>query len=154
MVRVPAGLLGREVELGRVAVTADAIAAYARAVGDEIADPGVDAPPTFCLAMRRGMTPEVALPPDMFGVYGGHDLELHHPIRAGQTYRITGRVADVYEKVGRSGTLTVVVREATIWDATGAAAAHVVERQVVRQRPGAAGALPKKSIGGRIERVE
>jgi hydroxyacyl-ACP dehydratase HTD2-like protein with hotdog domain len=111
------------------------IANYAHAVGDTpaVAD---EAPPTFCLSMRRGMTPEVTLPPDMFGVYGGHDLEFHHPIRAAEQYRISGKIADLYEKIGRSGTLTVVVREAAIRDNRGNVAARIVERQIVRQRPG------------------
>ena len=136
MIEIPAELLGREVELGTVTVTAEMIAAYAAAVGDPCADTAAEeAPPTFCLALRRGMTPEIALPPELFGVYGGHDLEFHRPIRAGVAYRISGRIADVYEKIGRSGTLMIVVREATIRDATGQVAARIVERQIVRQRP-------------------
>lgn len=140
MITIPADLLGREVDLGTVTVTAEMIAAYVTAVGEVSAEPrpADEAPPTFCLALRRGMTPDVQLPPDMFGVYGGHDLEFHHPIRAGGTYRITGRITDVYEKIGRSGTLTVVVREATIRDGTEQVAARIVERQIVRRRPSAA----------------
>ena len=136
MLHVPEDLLGREVELGRVTVTTAMIANYVHAVGDTLAASG-EAPPTFCLSMRRGMTPEVQLPPDTFGVYGGHDLEFHQPIRAGERYRITGTIAEVYEKIGRSGTLTVVVRDATICDRTGTLAARIVERQIVRKRPAA-----------------
>jgi hydroxyacyl-ACP dehydratase HTD2-like protein with hotdog domain len=134
MLHLPEGLLGREIELACATVTAEMIAGYAQAVGDTPAASG-EAPPTFCLSMRRGMTPEVRLPPDMFGVYGGHDLEFHQPIRAGEQYRVTGKIVEVYEKIGRSGTLTVVVREAVIRDASGAIAARIVERQIVRQRP-------------------
>jgi len=145
MIKIPAELLGREVELGMVTVTTEMIAAYAAAVGDPCADTGAaaEAPPTFCLALRRGMTPEIPLPPELFGVYGGHDLEFHRPIRAGETYRISGRVADVYEKIGRSGTLTIVVREATIRDVTGQVAARIVERQIIRQRPGIRSTPPR-----------
>jgi acyl dehydratase len=139
MLHVPDKLLGREVELARVTVTAEMVANYVHAVGDTLADGDV-APPTFCLSMRRGMTPAVTLPPDMFGVYGGHDLEFHHPIRAGEEYRITGKIAEVFEKIGRSGTLTVVVREALICDRSGTLAARIVERQIVRKRPPAAAA--------------
>jgi len=135
MLHVPAGLLGREVELACVTVTAEMIASYAHIVGDVPARSG-EAPPTFCLSMRRGMTPEVQLPPDTFGVYGGHDLEFHQPIRAGVQYRVTGRITEVYEKIGRSGTLTVVVREAMICDDGGTLAARIIERQIVRKRPG------------------
>jgi hydroxyacyl-ACP dehydratase HTD2-like protein with hotdog domain len=134
MLPIPEGLLGREVELVRLDVTTDMIANYASAVGDTPAASGA-APPTFCIAMRRGMTPEVTLPPDMFGLYGGHDIEFHRPIRAGESYRVTGKLAEVYEKIGRSGTLTVVVREALISEHNGTLAARIVERQIVRQRP-------------------
>ena len=137
MLHLPDGLLGREIELACMTVTAEMIAGYAHAVGDTPAATG-EAPPTFCLSMRRGMTPEVQLPPDTFGVYGGHDLEFHQPIRAGEQYRVTGKIVEVYEKIGRSGTLTVVVREAVICDDGGTVAARIVERQIVRQRPGAA----------------
>lgn len=143
MLHIPESLLGREVELGCITVTAEMIASYAEAVGDTPAVSG-EAPPTFCLSMRRGMTPEVTLPSDMFGVYGGHDLEFHHPIRAGEQYRIAGKIADVYEKIGRSGTLTVVVREAAIRDSRGTLAAQIVERQIVRQRPETAAAATLK----------
>lgn len=136
MLHIPEELLGREVELASVTVTAEMIANYAHAVGDTAPTSG-EAPPTFCLSMRRGMTPDVPLEADMFGVYGGHDLEFHHPIRAGERYRITGRIAEVYEKIGRSGTLTVVVREADIRDQAGEVAAKITERQIVRKRPDA-----------------
>lgn len=134
MLHIPEELLGREIELASVTVTAEMIANYAHVVGDTPPTTG-EAPPTFCLSMRRGMTPSVSLEADMFGVYGGHDLEFHHPIRAGERYRITGRIAEVYEKMGRSGTLTVVVREAEIRDHAGEVAARIVERQIVRKRP-------------------
>jgi len=136
MISVPRDVLGRDVDLGRVRVTAEMIAAYRAAVGDT-AVPGKEneAPPTFCLALRRGMTPAIELPPHLFGVYGGHDLELHRPIRAGEVYHISGNISDVYEKMGRSGVLTVVVRAALIRDAVGRLAVRIVERQIIRRRP-------------------
>jgi N-terminal half of MaoC dehydratase len=134
---IPDGLLGREVDLGTVTVSVDMIAAYAQAVGDAeiLAGPLREAPPTFCLSLRVGMTPEIPLPADMFGVYGGHDLEFHSPIRAGETYHVRARIEDVYEKSGRSGALTMIVRKATICDGTGMVVARITERQVVRRRP-------------------
>jgi hydroxyacyl-ACP dehydratase HTD2-like protein with hotdog domain len=85
------------------------------------------------------MTPTLELPPHLFGVYGGHDIEFHAPIRAGEQYHLSGRISEVYEKIGRSGVLTVVVREATIHDAAGRLAARIVERQIIRQRPAVSG---------------
>jgi len=135
--KVPDGLLGREVDLGSVAVTVDMITKYAQAVGDETTLAGTlrEAPPTFCLAVRGGMTPELQLPPDVFGVYGGHDLEFHQPICAGHVYTVSTRLVDVYEKSGRSGALTVVVREAMIRDENGKPVAAITERQILRQKP-------------------
>lgn len=135
MISIPHELLGREVDLGKVRVTEEMIAAYRAAVGDPTGSLN-EAPPTFCLALRRGMTPSLDLPPHLFGVYGGHDIEFHTPIRAGKQYRLSGRISEVYEKIGRSGVLTVVVREATIHDDAGRLAARIVERQIIRQRPG------------------
>ncbi len=137
-INVPAGLLGREVDLGAVAVTADMIANYARTVGDEATLAGLlhEAPPTFCLAVRGGMVPEVPMPPDVFGVYGGHDMEFHQPIRAGHVYTVSARLTDVYEKSGRSGALTVVVREVAIRDEGGQPVARITERQILRHKPG------------------
>jgi len=143
LVQVPHGLLGREVPQGRIEVTTDMIAAYARAVGDEatLAAGCVEAPPTFCLVLRRGFEPELPLPSDVFDVHGGHDLELLAPIRAGQAYAVSARLVDVYEKSGRSGALTVIVREAVVREVDGPVVARIVERQIVRKRPaGAAGA--------------
>lgn len=136
MIDISDGLLGREIELGEIAVTADMIAAYREATGAPPATaPNEEAPATFCLALRSGMRPEVALPPGYFGLYGGHDLEFLRPIRAGNVYRISGRLAAVYDKSGRSGTFTVIVREAIIRETSGAVAARIIERQILRRIP-------------------
>jgi hypothetical protein len=139
MIAIPDNLLGREIEVGQVTVTSEMIEAYVTNVGDPLAEtePLVEAPPTFCLVLPRGTPEIVKLPADMFGVYGGHDLEFHRPIRAGESYHITTCLTDVYEKIGRSGTLTVVEREAKIRDTTGQLVARIVERQIVRLRPAA-----------------
>jgi len=138
MISIPPGLLGRDFDLGAVRITPEMIGSYADVVGDRAAleGPMREAPPTFCLFLHRGMRPEVELPPDFFGVYGGHDIELHQPLRAGESYHLHARLADVYEKSGRSGALTVIVREARIEDAAGQIAVCITERQIVRARPG------------------
>jgi acyl dehydratase len=130
-------LRGRELDLGEVTVTAEMIARYMEAVGDETSPalPHGEAPPSFCLALRGGMIPHIQLPPDRFGVYGGHDLEFHRPIRAGERYHLTGRITDVYDKMGRSGALTIIAREVLIRDSGGRTVARIIERQIVRQRP-------------------
>ena len=137
MLRVPHDLLGREVDLGEIRVTSDMIGAYMRAVGDPATSttPLLEAPPTFCLAVRRAASPSVPLPADMFSVHGGHDLEFHQPIRAGERYAIRGCVADVFDKMGRTGRLTVIVSEVRITDGRGTLATRLLERMIVRPRP-------------------
>ncbi len=135
MIPIPDALIGRECDLGSTTVTAEMIAAYMTAVGNPPAEPPTIAPSTFCLALRRGMVPEIQLPAGVFAVYGGHDLEFLHPIRAGETYHTAARIAEVYEKMGRSGALTIIVRAATVRDVTGRPVARITERQVLRRAP-------------------
>ena len=134
LVTVPDELRGIDVDFGTVTVTAETIAAYVDAVG---APPSIngEAPGTFCVTLRRGMTPPVPVPANAFTVYGGHDLHFFAAIRAGQTYRITARITDAFEKSGRSGRFAVIMREANIATTDGRPVARIIERQIVRPRP-------------------
>lgn len=138
-------LLGKEVELGTFPVTAEAIRAFAEAVGDlnplyldraaarQAGYPEVIAPPTFCMHLRGGrMLPEVPLPPGMVSLHAGQELEFYDEILAGQTYTATAKVTEVYEKTGRSGPLGVIVREMTIRNAAGSPVVVLRERQIIR----------------------
>jgi acyl dehydratase len=138
-------IVGREADLGRVDVTADAIEAYLRWAGDtprlralSNSPFPLEAPPTFCLSLYRGMTPAVELPDGCFAMYGGHDIEIHRPIRAGDSLHVRARITDVFEKSGRSGTLTVVVRQVSMRDDRGFEVTSVAERQMIRRRQDAA----------------
>ena len=145
MIKLDPDLLGKEVALGAFPVTAEGIRAFAEAVGDlnplyldaeaarQAGYPGVIAPPTFCLQMRGGrMLPEVPLEPGIVGLHAGQELEFFDEIYAGQTYTATARVAEVYEKTGRSGPLGVIVREVTIKDSGGRVVVVLREREMVR----------------------
>ncbi len=133
------------VQLGPVTVTAKDIQSFAEAMGDlnplytdvETARaagyPDVIAPPMFCMRMRGGkLLPEVPLPSGLMSLNAGQELEFHAEIIAGQTYTITARVADVYEKTGRSGPMEIIVRESTITDTEGRTIVTIRERQIVR----------------------
>ena len=50
-------------------------------------------------------------------VHGEQEFEYACPIRAGETLTLTGRIADIYEKTGSSGTLDFVVLETEARDA-------------------------------------
>ena len=109
--------IGRDVDLGSVVVTADRIRQYAAAVGDNAISerrPLRVAPLGFALALRGGPLPAVELAADTVSVHGGHAITSHRPLTAPGVYRIQARVADVFEKNGRSGALTVIARRAEI----------------------------------------
>lgn len=145
MIHFDPHLLGKEVELGTFPVTAEAIRAFAEAVGDlnplyldraaahQAGYPDVIAPPTFCMHLRGGrMLPEVPLAAGMVSLHAGQELEFYDEILAGQTYTATAKVTEVYEKTGRSGPLGVIVREMTIRNAAGSPVVVLRERQIIR----------------------
>lgn len=135
----------RHVRLAPVTVTADDIRDFARAVGDlnplyldrqaarAAGYPDVIAPPMFCMRLRGGkMLPEVPLPAGSMSLHAGQEIEFHGEIVAGRTYTLSARVADVYEKTGRSGPMSIIVRETRIADTDGRLVASIRERQIVR----------------------
>ena len=132
-------MIGRRLSTGTATVTAEHVAGFARALGDE--NPlyldaaaagrgpfGVPvAPPTYPIAF---MTQAMAGGMDTFQelglnfmtlVHGEQEFEYRRPIRAGETLTLTGRIADIYEKTGGSGTLDFVVLETEARDAGGEA---------------------------------
>lgn len=130
-------LIGRVLATSTAEVTAEAIVAFARAVGDldplyvdpEAAARGpygaLVAPPTFPIAfmaqsMADGFETFMQLGLDFTTlVHGEQEFEYRRPIKAGERLTLTGRVADVYEKQGRQGMLDFVVIETTGTDAAG-----------------------------------
>jgi acyl dehydratase len=145
MIKLDPDLLGKEMTVGTFSVDAEQIRAFAEAVGDlnplyldtetarQAGYPNVIAPPMFCMQMRGGrMVPDVALEPGLVSLHAGQELEFYDEICAGQTYTTTAKIAEVYEKTGRSGPLGVIVREVTIKDTAGRAVVLLRERQMVR----------------------
>jgi acyl dehydratase len=130
-------MIGRVLSTGSATVTAEHVAGFARALGDP--NPlyvdanaaargpfgGIVAPPTYPIAfmtqaMAGGMDTFLELGLNfMTLVHGEQEFEYRRPIRAGETLTLTGRIADVYEKTGGSGTLDFVVLETEATDADG-----------------------------------
>ncbi len=128
-------MIGRVLSTGSATVDADHVAEFARALGDP--NPlyvdenvarrgpfgGLVAPPTYPIAfmtqaMAGGMDTFLELGLNfMTLVHGEQEFEYARPIRAGETLALTGRIADVYEKTGSSGTLDFVVLETEARDA-------------------------------------
>ncbi len=145
MIKLDPSQIGQETLLATVTVTAEEIRRFAEAVGDlnplyldaEAARTAgysdVIAPPLFCMKMRGGrMRPDVPLEPGYASLHAGQDLEFVDEIYAGQTYTITAKVAEAYEKTGRSGPMGFIVREVAIKNASGRVVVTLKERQIVR----------------------
>ena len=62
----------------------------------------------------------------------GIDLELDKPIRVGDRIRVVSEVKEVYEKTGRTGTMTFVVVRSTLTNQDGELIAHVDHRMMRR----------------------
>ena len=125
-------MIGRILSTGTATVAAEHVAAFARALGDlnpryldSGGSSGVVAPPTYPIAfmtqaMAGGMDTFLELGLNfMTLVHGEQEFEYLRPVRAGETLTLTGRVADIYEKTGSSGTLDFVVLETEAKDAEG-----------------------------------
>jgi acyl dehydratase len=131
-------MIGRVLSTGSATVGAENVADFARALGDPnplyvdaaAARRGpfgaLVAPPTYPIAfmtqaMAGGMETFLELGLNfMTLVHGEQEFEYARPIRAGETLTLTGRIADIYEKSGSSGTLDFVVLETEARDAGGA----------------------------------
>ena len=131
-------MIGRVLSTGSATVQAEHLTAFARALGDEhplYVDPeaarngpfgALVAPPTYPIAfmtqaMAGGLETFLELGLDFTTlVHGEQEFEYARPARAGETLTLIGRIADVYEKAGSSGTLDFVVLETEARDAYGA----------------------------------
>lgn len=121
-------MIGRPLSTGSATVTAEHVAAFADALGDKnprYRGPDAVAPPTYPIAfmtqaMSGGMDTFLELGLNfMTLVHGEQEFEYVRPVKAGETLSLKGRIADVYEKVGSSGTLDFVVLETEATDAAG-----------------------------------
>jgi len=121
-------MIGRPLSTGSATLTAEHMAAFADALGDKnprYRGPNAIAPPTYPIAfmtqaMSGGMETFLALGLNfMTLVHGEQEFEYVRPVKAGETLTLKGRIADVYEKVGSSGTLDFVVLETEAADAAG-----------------------------------
>ena len=128
-------LIGREGKPSTAEVVAEEVAAFARAVGDLnplYVDPtaaaksrfgAVLAPPTFPIRMGAAAgDPDLFLALDLNYaslLHAEQEFEWFRPLVAGEKVTITGRVGDMWEKQGKSGTLDFVVLEQIARDAKG-----------------------------------
>ncbi|HSQ01168.1 MAG TPA: MaoC family dehydratase N-terminal domain-containing protein [Candidatus Dormibacteraeota bacterium] len=102
-------------------VTTEQIVAYATACGETDPRwtqpvPGLVAPPTFALSLRGKHFMPKHLPTNLGrnAFDAGKDIEIGAPVVAGDVLTATSTVHDVYEKTGRSGSMTFVVFRTTV----------------------------------------
>jgi acyl dehydratase len=142
-------LVGTELPPFAVTVERGKIKEFARALGDlnpfylddEVgrASPWGDiiAPPTFPISFRdeRAGTAALlaALGTDISRVlHGEQEVELHRPIRPGETFLCRTTIVDMYEKSGRSGPMAFVVRETAVVDRADEVVARLRHVTVIR----------------------
>ena len=132
-IQINHGLKGKEYPPYTVTIERGRIKDFARAIGDtnpfyvddrlgaasEFGD--VIAPPTFPITFRdEGFDTNAFLQElgtDISRIlHGEQEFELHRPIRPGETFVCRPRVADIYEKSGKSGAMAFVVRETAVTD--------------------------------------
>jgi len=122
-------MIGRELSTGSARVDAPHVAAFARALRDpNPAYTGPDAttaPLTYPIAFMAQALAGGSSTFDELGlnfmtlIHGEQEFEYIRPVRLGETLTLTGRVGDIYEKTGSSGTLDFVVLETEARDAEG-----------------------------------
>jgi len=128
-------LIGREGKPSTAEVVAEEVAAFARAIGDlnplyvdaaaaaKSRFGAVLAPPTFPIRMGAAAgDPDLFLALDLnFAslLHAEQEFEWLRPLVAGEKVTITGRVGDMWEKQGKSGTLDFVVLEQIARDGKG-----------------------------------
>jgi hydroxyacyl-ACP dehydratase HTD2-like protein with hotdog domain len=136
-----ADLIGRvfdETEFGPIGVSE--VIEFNTALGETAAcyrEPGPElrAHPTFCVKFRGRKGFPDDFPAHLLGRMSfdaGKDIALGEPIRPGDTVRVATSVYDIYEKTGRTGTMTFVVVRFALSNQRGAHVATIDNRMMYR----------------------
>lgn len=148
-IQINTSIKGKEYAPYVVHVERGKIKEFARAIGDlspfylddEVgrASPWGDviAPPTFAITFKDEKADTGSMLKDLGTdisriLHGEQEFEHWKPIRPGDTLLCRTRIADIYEKSGKSGPMAFVVRETTITDADNDVVAKVRGITVVR----------------------
>lgn len=132
MVEFDRSIIGIEYELGTYQVTREDIIRFSKAhkesnpvFFDEKAamESGFDdviAPPSFFnqIVLPEGY-PDIRIEHGTLELFAGQELEQRRPIKPGDVITVKSKLADIYEKTGRSGAMVFVTREATYTDQNG-----------------------------------
>jgi acyl dehydratase len=140
-----ASVIGQEFDRYTYEVTREDIAEFATSLGEtnplytdeEYAGTtpygGIIAPPTFCVTFRSYATmPDLKLNYGKRGFDGGKECQFLAPIRPGDSITGVDRIAEVYEKTGRSGNMIFIVRESELTNQRGEKVA-VIRQSLIRR---------------------
>jgi acyl dehydratase len=140
-----ASVVGQEFDRYTYEVTREDIVAFAASLGEtnplytdeEYAATtpygGIIAPPTFCVTFRSYATmPDLKLNYGKRGFDGGKECQFFAPIRPGDSITGVDRIAEVYEKTGRSGNMIFVVRESEMTNQHGEKVA-LIRQSLIRR---------------------
>ncbi|WP_179137457.1 FAS1-like dehydratase domain-containing protein [Candidatus Entotheonella palauensis] len=145
MLEYDESVIGREFDRYRYEVTQEQIVEFATSLGEtnplytdefyakDTPYGGIIAPPTFCVSFRsEAPMPELKLSYGKRGFDGGKECRFVKPIRPGDTITGVDRIAEVYEKTGRSGNMIFIVRESEFTNQDGDTVA-VIRQSLIRR---------------------
>jgi acyl dehydratase len=95
---------------------------------------GLIAPPTFAVSLRGKHFMPREMPKNLGrnGFDAGKDIEIGAPIRPGDELTASSTVHDIYEKTGRSGTMTFIVFRTEVTNQRGETVAIVDQKMMFR----------------------
>jgi acyl dehydratase len=140
-----ASWIGKEFDRYTYQVTKEEVIEFAQSVGET--NPlytdeayakttpygGLIAPPTFGVVFRsRAHMPELRLNYGKRGFDGGKECHFFAPVRPGDTITGVDRIAEVYEKTGRSGSMIFIVRESELTNQRGEKVA-IIRQSLIRR---------------------
>ncbi|MCX6020506.1 MAG: MaoC family dehydratase N-terminal domain-containing protein [Chloroflexi bacterium] len=137
-------VLGVEVEVGMLEVTAEAIQRFNEAVGETNpiftdADAAkaagyrdLTAPPTFYAVIRTESGPDPKVTFGSTGFNAGQHCDFGEAVCVGDTITVNKMVADVYAKTGRTGTMVFIVSKTFYRNQFGQKVAEVEQSYVRR----------------------
>ena len=134
--QIDRALLGQEFERVVIGpVTAEEILEYIAATAEIVAPAaGADlvAPPTFVVRARGNLFKPPRLGEIQLGFDAGKDIEFGVPIRPGDVLTSLATVHDIYEKTGRSGSMSFIVLRTVVTNQREELVAVVDQRMMYR----------------------
>ena len=138
--KIKSDWVGVEFDLATFEVTEAKMLGWAEALGEQDprfidpSNPDFQAHPTFCTHLvSRRILPEKFPSIGRSGIDGGKAIEIHAPVRCGDTLEAVATIADVYPKTGRSGTMVFVVQRMSFTNQNGDPVATVDWRMIRNQ---------------------